>query len=221
MTAAALLFIAELIGVAAFAISGVLVAIDYRLDLFGALILGAVTSVGGGMTRDILIGQTPPVMFTNPIYALTAVCVSLTVFVLFYFFGNRISFTSPITRQIINFSDAIGLGVFVTTGVDAILRSPLSDNAFLAIFIGTVTGVGGGLLRDIFVATIPAIFRKHIYAIAAILGASGYYFMRQSNIPVGAALPITVGAVIIIRLLATHYRWNLPRIPEKDRTPPN
>ena len=221
MTAAALLFTAELIGIAAFAISGVLVAIDHRLDLFGALILGAVTSVGGGMTRDILIGHTPPVMFTNPIYALTAVCVSLVVFALFYFLGDRISFTSPVTRQIINLSDAIGLGVFVTTGVDAILHSPLADNAFLAIFVGTVTGVGGGLLRDIFVATIPAIFRKHIYAIAAILGAAGYYLMRSIDIPIEAALPITAAAVVIIRLLAAHFRWNLPRIPEKEENQTN
>lgn len=223
MTAAAILFIAELIGIAAFAISGVLVAIEHRLDAFGALVLGTVTSVGGGMTRDIIIGHTPPVMFTNPIYATLAVFVSLTVFTLAYFLGDRVNLQSKRWSQIINLFDAIGLGVFVTTGVDAILVGDLADNAFLAIFVGTITGVGGGVLRDIFVASIPAIFRKHVYAIAAILGASLYYFMVIAGLPVAAALPTAVITVVIIRLLAAYYHWNIPRIPDKthDITPQN
>lgn len=215
MTAATILFIAELIGIAAFAISGVLVAIEHRLDAFGALVLGAVTSVGGGMTRDIIIGHTPPVMFTNPVYAVLAVFVSLIVFALAYFLGDHVNFQSKRWSQIINFFDAIGLGVFVTTGVDAILAGEMADNAFLAIFVGTITGVGGGVLRDIFVASIPAIFRKHVYAIAAIFGAALYYFMITAGLPVAASLPTAVAAVVILRLLAAHYRWNIPRIPEK------
>lgn len=221
MTATTILFIAELIGIAAFSISGVLVAIERRLDLFGALILGAVTSVGGGMIRDIIIGHTPPVVFTNPIYALFAVAVSLVIFCLIYFFGDRINTQSNRWRQTINFFDAIGLGVFVTVGVDAVIGGPLADNAFLAIFVGTLTGVGGGVLRDIFAATIPAIFRKHVYAIAAVIGAALYYYAVRQDLPVVIALPAAVCVVIIIRLLAAHYRWNLPRIPDRNHTPPS
>lgn len=214
MTATTLLFIAELVGIAAFAISGVLVAIEHRLDVFGALVLGAVTSVGGGMTRDIIIGHTPPVMFTNPVYAVLAVFVSLIVFTLAYFLGDRVNLHSKRWMQIVNFFDALGLGVFVTTGVDAILAGDMADNAFLAIFVGTLTGVGGGVLRDIFVASIPAIFRKHIYAIAAITGSAIYYFMTTAGLPVTASLLTTTAVVVTIRLLAAHYHWNMPHIRE-------
>ena len=217
MTAQTFILLAELVGVVAFAISGVLVAIEHRLDAFGALVLGAVTSVGGGMTRDIIIGNTPPVMFTNPIYAMLAVIVSLIVFFLAYFFGDKINYSSNLWRQIINFFDALGLGLFVTTGVDAVLVGDMADNAFLAIFVGTITGVGGGLLRDIFVATIPAIFRKHIYALAAILGSAIYYFMVTGGLPIAISLGTAVVAVVTVRLLAAHYRWNMLRVPDKKQ----
>ena len=219
MITSTILFIAELVGIIAFAISGTLVAIEHRLDIFGALILGAVTSVGGGMTRDILIGHTPPLMFTDPVYAVLATAVSFIVFTLVYFLGDRVSFNTPRARQIINLFDAIGLGVFTTVGVDAILAGDMADNTFLAIFVGTITGVGGGLLRDIFVATIPAIFRKHVYAIAAIAGSATYYFMVTGGLPVAAAIPTATVAVVIIRLFAAHYRWNFPHIPDPPHTP--
>lgn len=213
MNAGHIIFIAEMVGIVAFAISGVLVAIDHRLDLFGAIILGAVTSVGGGMTRDIIIGSTPPVMFTDPTYAVTAAITSIVVFTLVYFVGNRFDLHSIRVMQIVNLFDAIGLGVFVTIGVDAVLAGPMADNAFLAIFIGTITGVGGGVLRDIFVASIPAIFRKHVYAVIAALGSAIYYFMVRGGISVAIALPTAAVVVIIGRLCAAHFRWNFPRIP--------
>lgn len=221
MTAQYIIFVAELVGIIAFAISGVLVAIDHRLDLFGALVLGAVTAVGGGMTRDILIGQTPPVMFANPVYAILAVAVSLFVFLLAYFSPNRFNLHGQRLMQIVNFFDALGLGVFVTVGVDAVLASDMAGNVFLAIFIGTITGVGGGMLRDIFVATIPAIFRKHIYALAAILGSAIYYYMVTFGLPVPVAIPVAVAAVVAIRVLAMRYRWNMPHVPlPEDARPP-
>lgn len=221
MPAQYIVFVAELVGIIAFAISGVLVAIEHKLDLFGALVLGAVTSVGGGMTRDVLIGQTPPIMFTTPVYAGLAVAVSLVVFLLAYFSGSRINLHGQRLMQIVNFFDALGLGVFVTVGVDAVLAGEMADNGFLAIFIGTITGVGGGVLRDLFVATIPAIFRKHIYAIAAIFGSAVYYYMVTCGLPVAVALPTAVTAVVVIRLLATHYRWNMPHVPlPKEAAPP-
>lgn len=219
MTTQTIIFIAEMIGIVAFAISGVLVAIDHRLDLFGAIILGAVTSVGGGMTRDIIIGRTPPVMFTDPIYAVTAAITATVVFALVYFLGRRLDLNSLRTMQVINLFDAIGLGVFVTIGVDAVLAGQMAGNAFLAIFIGTVTGVGGGVLRDIFVASIPAIFRKHVYAAIAVLGSAIYYFLVRGGVSVLIALPVTTAFVVVGRLCAAHYRWNFPRITDKMLAP--
>lgn len=218
MAAQTLLFVAELIGIAAFAVSGALTAIEHRLDVFGALVLGAVTAVGGGMIRDLFIGNIPPSVFLNPVYAVLAVIVSLVVFFLAFFLGDRINLHSARLMQIVNFFDALGLGVFVTIGVDAVLAGKMCENAFLAIFVGTITGVGGGMIRDVFVATVPAIFRKHVYAIAAILGAALYYFAVSAGIPVAVALPTTVAAIVAIRLLAAHYHWNLPRVPLFDKT---
>ncbi len=222
MYAHELIFIAELIGIIAFAVSGVLVAIDHNLDAFGALVLGATTAVGGGMTRDIIIGHTPPLVFTNPIYALLAVIVSLTVFFCAYFLGDRINLHSQRLMKIVNVFDAIGLAIFVTVGVDAALAGEMHDNAFLAIFLGTITGVGGGIIRDLFVATVPAVFRKHIYASVAIFGAAVYYFMAKAGVPIAISLLITVFAVVVVRILAAHYRWNMPRIAvqKSDKTPP-
>ena len=217
-----LIFIAELIGIIAFAVSGVLVAIEHGLDAFGAVVLGTTTAVGGGMVRDITVGNTPPLVFTNPIYALLAVIVSLAVFFCAYFLGNRINLRSPHLMRVVNVFDAIGLAIFVTVGVDAALAGEMGDNPFLAIFLGTVTGVGGGVIRDLFAATVPAIFRKHIYASAAILGAAIYYFSAKAGAPILLSLLATVAAVVIIRMLAAHYRWNLPRIPlakPADETP--
>ena len=221
-----LIFIAELVGIIAFAVSGVLVAIDHGLDAFGAVVLGTTTAVGGGMVRDITVGNTPPLVFTNPIYALLAVIVSLTVFFCAYFLGDHINLRSPRLMRIVNVFDAIGLAIFVTVGVDAALAGELGNNAFLAIFLGTVTGVGGGVIRDLFAATVPAVFRKHIYASAAILGAAIYYFSAKAGAPVLLSLLATVAAVVIILMLATHSRWNLPRVPlqkptdETSQTPP-
>ncbi len=217
MNAQTLIFIAELIGVAAFAVSGVLVAIDRNLDLFGALVLGAITAVGGGMLRDVMIGHHPPMVFINPIYALLAVIVSLTVFFLAYFLGDRIDLHSERLARIINFFDALGLGIFAIVGVDAVLGGEMEENGFLAVFIGTITAVGGGLLRDVFVASVPAIFRKHVYAVAAILGSMLYYFSVSLGLPVVVALPLTVTVIVTIRLLAAHYRWNMPHVPLSDR----
>lgn len=208
-----LIFIAELIGIIAFAVSGVLVAIEHGLDAFGAVVLGTTTAVGGGMVRDITVGNTPPLVFTNPIYALLAVVVSLAVFFCAYFLGSRVNLRSPHLMRIVNVFDAIGLAIFVTVGVDAALAGEMGDNPFLAIFLGTVTGVGGGVIRDLFAATVPAIFRKHIYASAAILGAAIYYFSAKAGAPILLSLLATVTAVVIIRILAAHYRWNLPRVP--------
>ena len=148
MNAQNLIFIAELIGVAAFAISGVLVAIDRNLDLFGALVLGAITAVGGGMLRDVMIGHHPPMVFINPIYALLAVLVSLAVFLVAYFLGDRIDLRSERIARIVNFFDALGLGIFAIVGVDAVLGGEMSEIGFLAVFIGTITAVGGTRIYD-------------------------------------------------------------------------
>lgn len=202
----------EMVGVAAFAVSGVMVAVARELDLLGALVLGAITSVGGGVIRDILLGVLPPAMFVDPRYVIAAVGVSLVTFVVALCLGDR--FLQRIERlgPLINALDAVGLGIFVTVGVDAAVRAGYGDNAFLAVFVGTMTGVGGGILRDQLVGRVPMVLQKHVYVLAAIAGAIAYYVMLRLDLLRPVALCLSSAIVVVIRLLAAHYRWNLPHI---------
>lgn len=205
------MFIMEMVGTVAFAFSGAMVAIRKELDLLGVLVLGVTTAVGGGMIRDILIGIHPPVLFVKPVYVTVAI-----VSVLILFFWIRIQYSaleilsSVWYERILNLSDAIGLGVFTVVGVNAAIRNGYGNYFFLKIFLGVITGVGGGLLRDIMATETPYILKKHVYACASIAGAICY--VALFNI-LGADISMVACTilVVIIRLLARHYKWNLPR----------
>lgn len=207
-----IVFVLELIGVAAFAVSGVMVAIESELDMLGAIVLGAITSVGGGAIRDILLGVFPPALFVDPRYVAVAVGCSLLTFIVALCMGER--FLARVERlgPFINVLDAIGLGIFVTIGVDAAINAGYAHNAFLAIFVGTMTGVGGGILRDELVGKIPMVLKKRVYVLAAVGGAALYYVMIWLNFLRPVALCVSSTLVVTIRLLAAHYKWNLPRI---------
>ncbi len=209
-----IIFIFEIIGTVAFAITGVMAAIEKEVDFFGAIVLGATTAVGGGALRDIMLGITPPTFFYKPVYILTAVIVSAFVFLVMYIYrggGKHIAFYN----NIINIFDAIGLAVFVITGMNTAIRQGYIKNGFLVIFIGTITGIGGGVLRDVLIGKIPAVLRKHIYALAAIIGAVLYYVFLICKINESLSILISAASIIIIRLLAIRYKWNLPKISDR------
>ena len=209
-----LFFIVEIIGTIAFAISGAMTAIERRLDLFGVLFLGATTAIGGGIFRDILLGQIPPQAFINYVYMLTAVITSALIFLRAYVNTQREAPLPFLSDDLLNFFDAAGLGIFSVIGVQNTINAGFGDNAFFCIFLGMLTGVGGGMLRDIMSQTTPAVLRKHIYALASIGGSLCYYLLQSVHEEV-AILVTTVG-VILIRLMASNYRWTLPRIPHSD-----
>jgi len=193
-------FALELIGTVAFAISGAMVAIKNKMDILGVIILGVTTAIGGGIFRDIIMGITPPASLTNPLYAIISIVVSIIVF--FPYARERID-TDKMTFVIV---DAIGLGTFTVIGIEA--ASGLS-NQFLEIFLGVLTGVGGGVLRDIFTASMPIIFVKRFYAVASLCGAILCSLIYPYNQNVAMILGITV--IIVLRMLAAKYKWNLPR----------
>lgn len=205
-------FAIELIGTIAFAGSGAMIAIRKRLDLLGVLILGVTTAVGGGMIRDLVIGIHPPVMFQDPVYVTVAIMTSLILFILLKIYRPIMSFMeSELYDNILNFMDAIGLGVFTVVGVNTAIHKGRGEYLFLAIFLGVITGVGGGVLRDIMVRQVPAILWKHIYACASIAGAVSYIVLRKI-MGDDIAMLLSTCIVVVIRLLARHYKWNLPRI---------
>ena len=202
--------IIELIGPVAFACSGAMVAVQKQLDLLGVIVLGVTTAVGGGMLRDLLIGIHPPILFVKPVYVLTAFLAVLVLFTIIRF--SRITLEvlkSETYERAMNLMDAIGLGAFTVTGIDTAVEAGLGDYRFLIIFLGSITGVGGGVLRDIMAGQTPAILKKHIYACASIAGAVSYTLLMGI---IGHNLAMVISAVLVvtIRILARRYKWNLP-----------
>ena len=208
------LLILEIIGTVAFAVSGAIVAIEKEMDIFGVVILGTTTAVGGGIIRDLILGVTPPAAFRDPVYALLAIEVSLIVF--FPKINRLFRRKNNIPLLIM---DSLGLGVFTVVGVRAGMTS---DNLFLAVFVGVLTGVGGGVVRDLFAGNRPYIFIKHFYACASLIGAT----LTVALWTVDKDIAMVAGAtlIILLRFLAARFRWSLPRahaepevLPPKDK----
>lgn len=215
-----LVFALEMIGTIAFAFSGCMVANSKKMDIFGVWVLGTVTAVGGGAVRDILLGNVPPGMFRNGVYV--AVATGTVIFWLFMAARRDVMTNLVFARltKVMDISDSLGLGIFAVLGSQTAIRSGYGDNWFLVIFVGVLTGVGGGLLRDVMADMTPMIFCKRIYAIAAMAGSVVYLLLfRFSQIPeIGAIVAGTV-TVFVIRTLASTYRWDLPVyvLEEKER----
>lgn len=203
-------FIVEVIGTIAFACSGAMIAIEKRLDLLGVIVLGVTTAVGGGMLRDIIIGIHPPTLFMKPVYVTTAFVAVLVLFLVIRYQAMPMEALSSVTyERVMNLLDAIGLGAFTVVGIDTAIGAGYEEFHFLMVFLGVITGVGGGILRDIMAGQTPYVLKKHVYACASIAGAVCYVVlldvMRQ-----GMAMVISALLVVLIRLLARHYKWNLP-----------
>ena len=201
----------EIIGTVAFALSGSIIAARYSLDLFGVILVGCVTAVCGGMLRDIILGQLPPAVVSNKALLAVAAAASLLVFIVFYF--NSKSF-EKLERRIESVNilfDAIGLAAFSITGMEVAFGTKNGENALLVISMGVITGIGGGIVRDVLVDKIPYVLKKHIYALASIIGCIVYYIVRQNGGKMIGML-VAIPVMIIIRLLAARYHWKLPKI---------
>lgn len=203
--------ISDMLGCVAFALSGAMTGLRYRLDLFGIVVLGVTTALGGGMIRDLIIGQIPPMMFQNPVYAAVAIGTSVLIFLVARFSRRQYARWEPHIEQLANVFDAVGLGAFTVVGMEAGIGAGYGDNGFLLVFLSLLTGIGGGLLRDLFVQRMPGVLHKHVYAVAVLAGALLYLVMYRLEVSQLLAAPVTILLVFIIRMLATHYRWNLPR----------
>ncbi len=199
--------IIEILGILAFALSGAMVGLRAKMDLFGVTFLGLITTVGGGIIRDVILGNTPPMTFRDPTYALLALAVSLIVFLPFV----RKSFTrvQQVFDTVLLVVDSLGLGIYTVTGIRTAYEAGF-DSLFILVFSGVITAVGGGALRDVLADQPPYIFVKHIYAIASLTGA---LVCALSWGFIGDIWAMTLGAVtvFVLRLLAARFRWNLPR----------
>ena len=197
----------ELVGILSFAASGAMTGLRKNMDLFGVCILGLTTAVGGGVLRDVILGNTPPATFRNPIYATVAILTSLALFL-------------PRVRRLLNRSqhlydlimlamDTLGLGIFTVMGVQIAYTQVAEPTVFLLVFVGVVTGVGGGVLRDMMAGDTPYIFVKHVYASASLVGALVCVLFWLPDLEV-YAMGAGAVTVIVIRILSAYYHWNLP-----------
>ena len=195
-----MLAVLDLIGVAVFAASGALAAVHARLDVFGVVVLAAVTALGGGIVRDLLLGVTPPSTLRQWPYLLVPAVVALLVF--------RWHPAVARLRRGVQLADALGLALFVTTGTTVALGT--GAPAVTAGLVGVITGVGGGVLRDVLLNEIPTVLRRDIYAIAAAGGAVVVVAGDRLGL---AQVPVALtGAVLVavVRVLALWRRWNAP-----------
>ena len=207
------IFVLEIIGTVAFASSGAMIAIEKKMDIFGVNILGATTAVGGGMMRDIILGITPPTAFAKPVYVLFAILTSTLLFAITY--TNPEILKSRAKNKyydnVMMLCDTLGLGIFTVVGIQAAASVVTDNNTFFCVFVGVLTGVGGGVLRDIMAGETPYILVREIYACASIAGGIVCVVCRDSmGEPAGVILGLIV--TVVIRLLAAYFRWNLLRV---------
>lgn len=198
----------ELIGTVAFAASGALIAMKKHMDLLGVIVLGVVTAIGGGILRDLILGITPPLAFRDPTCAIVAIGTAIVMFIPWVRHG--LMHNTRLFDAVLLVMDSVGLGVFTAMGIWNALSFSPDRSTFLLVFVGVLTGVGGGVIRDVLAGDMPYILVKHIYACASLLGAITCALLWRC-LPQYAAMLIAIVLVLVIRLLSAYFRWNLPR----------
>ena len=198
----------DLAGTLVFAISGAIAAVKKRLDIYGIFILAIVTALGGGMLRDVILGRTPPPVFTDGFY-LAVSCLGALIVVLFHKTIDR--FHHPLRIM-----DALGLGIFTVIGARVTLE--VGGSWFAAVMLGVITGTGGGMIRDILSREVPLVLQREVYAVASLAGALAYIVWLQIPPIFGIPLPAGLGAVLSaaltasLRIISVYKNWHLPKV---------
>ena len=196
-----ILYLLDLTGTSFFAASGAWAGVNRKMDLFGVVVLGLVTATGGGTLRDILLGAHPPFCLRDEMYLYLSVMVSFAVF----FFRKRFK----VLEQPLLYFDAVGLGTFVVIGTGKAMNFDIGPLG--AVLMGAVTATAGGVIRDILSGQVPLVLRREIYASACLAGGFLMVIFHSSGMQDGTASIISALTVIIIRLLAVHFNWSLPK----------
>ena len=196
------IYVLDLLGTAAFAVTGAVKAVEHKGDIFGIIVLATVVGVAGGVTRDVIFGRFPN-SFSDPIYVGITVAIGVATFFLFSQFKKRLN--------VWLIFDAVGLGVFSVVG--ATIAYEIVGLSFLPIvFGGMITAIGGGILRDIIVRDIPIVFVKEIYAVASLVGILVFYLILSVEADLYVATIVGLVVATGLRLVAMKLNWNLPRV---------
>ena len=204
----------ELLGIIAFAISGAMVAIRRKTDLFGVILLAIITACGGGLTRDVIFSISPPAVFTSQHHLLICLLVALLVFLCAKAFKKFYLENETKIEHINDVFDALGLGAFAVIGVKVAIQNGYTDNGLICVSCGVITCICGGMLRDVLTNSTPFVLVKRIYAIAAIAGALTYYIMFILSINDNIAIIAGTLVTFILRILAMTFKWNMPKAIE-------
>jgi len=200
----------DLFGVAVFAVSGSLAAGRKRMDVFGVIVLGLVTALGGGTLRDTLLNAGPVFWVDDPVYLFVAIGSSLLTFI-----AVRVAM---IPTGILLIADAFGLAVFMAIGTSKALT--ITGSASVAVIMGVMTGVAGGMVREVLSAEVPLILRREIYATAALCGAFIYVALYRAGYNDIACLIVASLITLAIRIAAIHWNFSLPVFRSKEDVGP-
>lgn len=200
------LFIIDVLGTAAFAISGARQAIDRRLDVFGVIIIAFVTAIGGGTLRDVLIGNTPVSWMRNELI-ISVILVSAIGTMLVEGVQHKLSGT-------LFLFDSLGLGLFTIAGMDMALQFGFSPG--MAVALGTISACFGGVIRDVLLNKVPLIFQKEIYASACIAGGLLYLLLQHWHLQERVSEVICIIFIVAIRVVAVKKQLSLPPVRKKD-----
>jgi uncharacterized membrane protein YeiH len=199
-----LMYVLDILGTFAFALSGALVASDKKFDLFGVLIIAFVTAVGGGMLRDVLINAHPINWIGDLNYLFTIFIAVISTFL----FKSKIAYLS----KTLFLFDTLGLGVFTLLGLQKGLFFNL--HPFVALIMGMISAVFGGVLRDVLTNQVPLIFQKEIYASACLAGGITYLFLNYLRVQENINFIISGSVIVIIRVVAVKFHLQLPKIKD-------
>ena len=200
------IYILDLFVTMTFAVTGAFKAIEHKADIVGIIILATITGVAGGTIRDVIFGKTLPNSLIDPSYVIITVISGIVLFLLY-------SRMKKHWNLFLKF-DAIGLGVFTVIG--ATFAYNLFGMNFLVIILsGMLTGIGGGILRDVFVNQTPIVFVKELYASASFIGAVAFYFTLMITGEIYAGTIIGIALTTGLRLIAMKYNWNLPKVKSR------
>lgn len=203
-----LLTVLDYLGTFAFAVSGALKAARRQMDVFGLIVLAVVTAIGGGTIRDVMLGLRP-FWFRDSTYILLSLAAALIVFSLYRLVARG--------ETLLLWFDAVGLGAFTVIGATKAMGAGLGLCG--TIVLATLTGVGGGIIRDLLAADVPVVLRKEVYASACIIGAALYWYLSQWHLPHTLTMPATMLVVIAIRLVSLRYHMGLPKATVEAEAP--
>lgn len=203
-------FVLQMIGVVGFSVSGAMVAIRRETDIVGVVILAMTTTFGGGIMRDLCISSDPPRFFTMYTEIAVSIVTALAVFFLARHYKEKYLAREGALLAVDNVFDAVGIGVFSVIGTEITLAAGYTE-PLLAVLMGAVSGVGGGVVRDVLVRDIPFILKKRIYLLAVLAGSTVYYCMRMLEVSDVLSLAVGAATVFALRMLATVFKWNMPK----------